>query len=51
MYERHSKTLKRRQSNNHHTTSVKLVTVPRTKLLWLGYSYRQALNAYLFQRS
>ena len=30
---------------------VKLVTVPQTKLLWLGYSYRQALNAYLFQRS
>ena len=32
-------------------TCVKLVTVPRAKLLRLGYSYRQALNAYLFQRS
>ena len=32
-------------------TRVKLVTVPRAKLLRLGYSYRQALNAYLFQRS
>ena len=32
-------------------TYVKLVTVPRAKLLRLGYSYRQALNAYLFQHS
>ena len=32
-------------------TSVKPVTVPRSKLLRLGYSYRQALNAYLFRLS
>ena len=32
-------------------TFVKLVTVPWAKLLWLGCSYKQALNVYLFQGS
>ena len=43
--------VERQFASSWRQACVKLVTVPRAKLLRLCYSYRQALNAYLFQRS